>query len=116
MTNNELTSFERKLLSYILSGMQESYLGHLDAIKVSKREHTGVGEYIDFEYFKVPSSNEIESVSLGASVYIDLPQLKHGAGCILSINEGCVESLELFSHGEEEFPKEIFDFKLSIID
>jgi hypothetical protein len=106
-----LTKFEEEVLEYVVNQFDSDLVGHLNRLKVIKREYTGAGLYVDFEYMDNGLDYTDLTKSIGSDTYIELPELEYGAGCSVSISRGRIKLLELFVHGEEVFPEEITKFK-----
>lgn len=106
------TEFESALVEHILDKDAPEYKQHLQFISVCKRETTGVGLYVYFEYSDKFIKNNNENKTIGKTVYIDIEGLEGGAGSMLYIDEGCISMLEIFSHYSENWPSKISKFEI----
>ncbi len=113
MTNLQgATKFERALVESILEKDAPEYKQHLRHISVCKRESTGVGTYVYFEYLENTPIDTTDSKTIGQSMYIEIEGLDGGAGSILYIDKGHITMLETFSHCSETWPSNISRFEI----
>lgn len=108
-----LTPLEAAVLDMLLQG-DEPLLATLrsqaEQARLVSKEYTGVGFFCDFE---VPP----EAPRTSGSFYIedvnaDIEGLQHGAGFVLFVRGGRLDSLEGFTYGEQ-WPEDIDSFKLT---
>ncbi|MGE0102697.1 MAG: hypothetical protein AB7H86_07805 [Blastocatellales bacterium] len=104
MSVQEMTQFERDIIQYIINNESPEHIGHLPLLMVVKRENTGVGIYVYFEYSHEPRISDASSNTIGHQVYVDIEGLNGGAGCMLYIDEGRITMLECYSHSAESWP------------
>lgn len=117
LMKNEMTELESKVMELLLQG-EDSALHllreQLRTSKVIAREFTGVGFFTKFE---VPEdAKKIEgykSFKFG-DVEATIAGLKHGAGFLLHIEKGALDTLEGYTY-DEIWPSDIRDFKVSYI-
>ena len=89
--------------------LREQLLG----CKVVRREHSSVGFFTHIS--PNPSAPRIEnkgSVWFGR-VYAEIEGLKHGAGFVVLISDGCVDMLEGYTY-DEPWPDRIIGYTLRI--
>ena len=74
--------------------------------RITKVELTGVGFFVDFEVPPEMAKTEPRDLT-GGSANIAVAGVKHGAGCVLFVREGCLTMLEGFTYDDEwpEHPK-----------
>lgn len=104
----KLSGFEDAALRYILTKEAPSLLCHMDNLSVSSREYTGVGVYINIEYIEIPASRfEVGKATLGSGVFAVIGESNTDVGFLLYIDDGLISMLEIFCHGNEDFPSNI---------
>lgn len=115
MNENTLTSLERESLELFLSPENcpdEKLRRQLDAISVRSREETGVGMFVEFEVpSEVASDNRTRQVFSNLSG--EMPELKHGFGGVLYVENGLLSALEFFTY-DESWPKQPKQYQLSL--
>ncbi len=96
-----LNEFELDLLT-LLGKEYPAVLPHIPALRVTGRESTGVGMFVDLAY--VDKSN---IAGLDASLYaistnqrILLPELEFGLGYEVTATDGWLDMIEIASYGE----------------
>ncbi|MBN8613296.1 MAG: hypothetical protein J0L92_22070 [Deltaproteobacteria bacterium] len=125
MTNagrdDELTPFERAVVERILAGMydvpgRDVLRAQLPAMRVARREYTGVGLFVDFQHAEgVVRLPNAARGTFGGDVYAEIPGLPHGAGFVLYVIEGLVETLECFGYASDvnSWPREIRKWEMA---
>jgi hypothetical protein len=112
-----LTPLERAVLEKLLSGDSDTYRSlrkQIALLRVSERKMTGVGF---FTRFKIPAGApkpmDEPTFQIGG-VAADIDHLMHGAGFILFVEGGQIETLEGYTY-DEPWPKDIRNFHLRYI-
>jgi hypothetical protein len=115
----DLTPLERAVIEALVSRDEPGYgelRQQLRSCRVSRREMTGVGFYAKVEVDpNAPPAPASVGNPLGHGhdfpddVYADLEGLQHGAGFVLWLANGQLETLEGFTYGEP-WPSEVVDF------
>lgn len=82
---------------------------------VKKREYSGTGFFTSFEIpDHIPNLKISKSIQLG-DVVAEIKGVKTGAGFVLFIKDGVIDFLEGYTYGDEKWPKEISEYKLSYL-
>jgi hypothetical protein len=114
---NDLTPLEREVMTTLLAPdhpVMRVLRRQLDVCRVAEREFTGVGF---FSTLLVPGGVAAapvtgKTLALGdATARID--GLEHGAGFVLFVRDGVLETLEGFSFGER-WPDAITQFRVTV--
>lgn len=90
---------ENKLYHEILINQFKCY-------KLIKREFTGCGYYSTFEIIDKTLKIDEENFNIG-NVLVKVAGMDNGIGFILYIADGFINTLECYTFGVEEFPKNI---------
>jgi hypothetical protein len=98
-----LTEFERRLVSAVISQHQPfAALGDdLDSLKVENTRNTGVGAYITFSENDQEAPVDVGSAQLGFDGSIYVPGVPSGLGCVIDVDSGKLNHIELFTYGDE---------------
>lgn len=109
-----LSDLERAVLEKLLAGDHPTLVAlraQTEGGRLAGRENTGVGFYCSFE---VPP--EVPSVSPRDfevdDVIGELQGLAHGAGFVLFVRDGRIDTLEGFSY-DEPWPQQMSEFNLT---
>ena len=95
----------------ILKVFREQYYRAL----VKKREFSGMGFFTLFEIPEdAPLSEPAMSIQLG-DVVGQLDGVKNGIGFVLFLKNGFIQMLEGYTYGDEKWPKNFTEFKVSYI-
>ena len=109
-----LNTLEQAVLDKLLAG-DHPVLAVLRAqaqrARVTRREHTGVGFFCDFDVPSDVPRAPHSDFHLG-DVNATLDGLAHGAGFVLFVRNGRLATLEGYTY-EESWPKEIRNVKLT---
>jgi hypothetical protein len=112
-----LTPLEHAVLEKLLFGDSERYRvlqNQIHALRVRERKMTGVGFFTRFsipdDIPKLPDEATFQIGGVGA----DISDLEHGAGFVLFINNGQIETLEGFTY-DEPWPQNVHNFHLHLI-
>jgi len=102
-----LTAFERRVLDAFLVGTEpqlEILRAQAAVARVSNREHTGVGAYINLE---IPASTPRVSPSkiIFGDVNIQVADVPHGVSSLLWVTSGRIAFLEFAAH-VDSWPKD----------
>jgi hypothetical protein len=114
-----MNSFEKTLLAEVIteSPSAEILAEQLAKLTVKDREYTGVGSFTEFEVpddvTKVTDKQAGSDRLLYGSVYISSPDLEHGGGCILYIENGVMDCLECYAYGDFWPRKELVDYEIT---
>lgn len=98
-----LRDFERRLLDAAIEGdaEQEILRAQVAAALVSSREHTGVGLYVNLDVQRAPKlrSPRVDRQLEGAKrILLSHPALDYGAGAIVWVDDGRIQSIECFAY------------------
>ena len=104
INSHEINEFERAVIEHIIEKEAPKYKKHLPYLLVDRRENTGSGIYVYFNYSDNPPLFSSENRTIGQSVYAEIESLEGGAGFMLYIDNGQLTMLESFSHGLEPWP------------
>jgi hypothetical protein len=99
----ELLVLARQLVPLLLSGRDsnsEVLRRQYGTSRITEVTLTGVGFYIDFEIALDAVLTQPLNLS-GGSVFIEVEGVPHGAGCVLFVRDGRLDSLEGFTYGGE---------------
>lgn len=98
-----LTEFERSLVRAVLSQHPTfTRLGdNIDSLEVESIRNTGVGAYITFANRSQSVSADIDAAELGFDGAICVPGVPSGLGCVVDVNQGKLNHIELFTYGDE---------------
>ena len=110
----ELTDLEYAVLEKLLAGDDERLMRlrrQLETAIASKREMTGVGFFTTLEVLDPTHRLDERSVELG-DVNAEISGLTHGAGFLLFIRNGLLETLEGYTYGDNRWPEKISSFRL----
>lgn len=110
-----LNEFERQILDKLLAGdhpVLVALRAQAERARISRREYTGVGFFCDFDVPSdagpLPTRSDFHVGDVNAS----LDGLKHGAGFVLFVRNGCLAMLEGYTY-EEPWPQEVRNLKLT---
>lgn len=109
--------FEREVMEFIAKEkpqFEAKIMAQYEKCRVTSREFTGHGFFTDFEITDPADSFGDGICDPFGSLYIDLPGVKHGAGFVLFVKNGFISMLEGFVYGDEAWPEEIKEYKLTI--
>ena len=99
-----LNDFEKDLLAKIVL-QHSSTLAlsecQISSLRVSNREPTGVGCYVNFAKKGSALFENHNSTELGFDGEIHVPKVPSGLGALLAINAGELEYIEIFTYGGE---------------
>ena len=111
---NTLSALEKAVLEKLLSGETEWYRilqKQISALRVTERKMTGVGFFtrcsIPDDVSKLPDRARFQIGDVSA----DINGLKHGAGFVLFIEDGQIDTLEGYTY-DEPWPQEVRSFHL----
>ncbi|MCH8134920.1 MAG: hypothetical protein IIB77_02950 [Proteobacteria bacterium] len=107
--------FEREVIRHILKKDAPKYLSHLQYLFVDRRESTGVGIYVNFEYLERPPIFSSENITIGETVYAEIEGLEGGAAFLLYIEKGRITMLEAVAHVSDTWPADISKFEIQYI-
>ena len=110
------TSLESAVVDwFVLFYKDKALTGQLRSARVTKREWTEVGWYVDL--FVSDTTAHVDAIRLGHGGWpIEGPQVRslalpQDAGVILWGKQGVIDCIEMFAYGSE-FPYELGQFKL----
>jgi len=98
-----LTEFEQSLVQAVLS-QHPSYAALGDSfssLEVEQMKKTGVGAYITFSKDDQAVSGELPATELGFDGLIHVPGVPSGLGCVIDVDGGKLNHIELFTYGDE---------------
>ncbi len=106
------TPFEKDLLDLLLSG-EDPVLTclslQLKSAVVRCREYTGVGQYTTFEFTSPVKPLEGQPSFCFGDVLAKVDGVPSGVGCVLWIDQGLIDTLEIYTY-QEELPTDIQAF------
>ena len=107
-----LTPLEQAVLEKLLSGESDRYRilhNQIPALCVSERKMTGVGFFTRFsipdDIPKLPDEATFQTGGVGANIN----DLGHGAGFVLFVEDGQIETLEGYTY-DEPWPRNVHNF------
>lgn len=110
----DLNEFEREVLTKLLAGdhpVLDVLRAQAQAACLASREYTGAGFFLSFDVPPDAPLLATKDFQFGdVNAFVD--GLQYGAGFVLFIRGGRLDTLEGYSY-EEHWPKEIHEFKLS---
>ena len=95
--------FENELINKLTTGDSvglERLKQHFNNAKLKSREMTGVGMYLNFDITPGSVERFKKDVQFG-DLYITGSGFEYGAGVIVFINNGYLDVLECYVHGDE---------------
>ena len=106
----DFTPLERDILDWIAERVEEPALQRqCSAVEPVLREFTGCGFFTSLRVnAEVPRSHHDRT--LGGPC-IESPELEAGGGCVLFLENGYLDCLEVYAHGDV-FPERIGSYKL----
>jgi hypothetical protein len=110
MSSRELSDLEREVLAATLQGdhpVLDALRQQVESCRVRDREWTGAGFFTHVN--APPSQPRLRGSARLSGVFAEIEGLKHGAGFVLSVEDGRVATLEGFSY-EEAWPEAIRGF------
>lgn len=115
MSGPSLTGLERRSLELLLSPSNrgdEHLRRQIGLVKVRRRDHTGVGLFIEFD---VPDESAIADKArmVLSNLSGAMPGLENGFGGVLYVENGKLQTLEFFTY-DEQWPAEPSDFSLKL--
>jgi hypothetical protein len=96
-------------IQFILSVFKQHfpYLTNLEStlarLRVTSREVTGVGLYVNFSKHQEKLLPEGTTRQLGFDGEVSISRVPSGVGLILAIDDGIISYLELFTYGDEQW-------------
>ena len=110
--HGNMKKLERDILNWIAARCGDQSLAEQCRQATAPfREYTGVGVFVTLE---VPESVEVCGLARAPEVpypYVNSPDLEYGAGCVLFLEDGRLDTLEIFAYGDS-FPEDIDDYVL----
>ena len=84
---------------------------------VLRREHTGHGYFVELGMPEdvARAIGHIGDTNPFPGPFIESPEIPHGADTVGFVNDGMIETLEIFSYGES-FPEHLASYKLVSMD
>ena len=109
MDPQRLTKLEKDALELMLGDRNDGLNYQIDFVKVTSRENTGVGIFVNLN---VPDQLAIlEKARITVSLSGEMDDLENGFGAVLFVEGGKLEMLEFFTF-DEPWPDEIRGFKI----
>ncbi len=112
-----LTDFEMAVLRKLLSGDHHVLAilrQQLEVCRVSKRETTGVGVYVELDASAHPGARLALDLKFG-DVIAEIEGLEHGAGFLLYVEAGLMVMLEGYTFGET-WPERVDRYELRYVN
>lgn len=106
----ELAIFESLSIDY------PSIKIHVPLLKVSSREITGVGMYVNFADYELPNDTPTIESNYGVistNENIEIQELEFGLVYEVNLSNEKIMFIEMVTYGEEEWSGYIGDFKLT---
>lgn len=114
----EFEVFEKEVVEKLLAGdydklkiLRKQY----EKAKIKSREFSGTGFFTSFvipDY--APRLNHSKSFHLG-DVIGEIDGVKNGVGFLLFVKEGAINFLEGYTYGDEKWPENIINYKITYI-
>jgi hypothetical protein len=98
----ELNEIELKLIDG-LTTKYPSLKSHIPHLKVTERQATGVGMYVNFAYANFNEKLENLNSLFSNEENIEIPDLKYGLGYVIDISDGEIKYIEFITYGEENW-------------
>ncbi len=108
-----MTAFEQAVMCQILLRHAPNYPAQIQALHVTERDLTGVGFYTYFDQTLQASCLPETDRMYGSDLYCEIEGLEGGAGFILWLDQGKIDTLEAFSYAGEDLVPSITNFELS---
>ena len=111
----DFTPFEKSLIRwYVDHAPHEEFQNQLRSCAPNTRSYSGVGLFVELSirpgsWSKMP--DEVKSPVGGPT--ISSPSLKNGAGSILFLKDGLVDTLEVYTFGDE-MSEDLTDYDIGI--
>ncbi|MDR1202997.1 MAG: hypothetical protein LBL58_15395 [Tannerellaceae bacterium] len=118
--NQAFLNFEQKLMPLLIETSEysekEKIKKQYENAYISGRKFTGVGFFTDFivEDKSLYLPREI-NLELGR-IHVDLEGTTMGAGFILFVSNGVIDTLEGYTYGEDTWPKKIKKYSFKLIN
>ena len=106
------TTFELRLISFILEEDAPELLNQIANLEVTKRDYTGVGLYVCFGETKEIATTRL-CKRLGINTFMQRNDFPYILQVVLEVENGQLDFLEIFSSGGDSFPDELDGFTLS---
>ena len=110
--------FEKEVIEKLLAGDYDPFKilnKQYERARIKSREFSGTGF---FTYFiipdDVPKLNDSKNFHFG-DVIGEIDGVKNGVGFLLFVKEGVIDFLEGYTYGDEKWPGNIINYKLSYI-
>lgn len=103
--DKNLNHLEQVILAEIAEFNYKEYpylKNHISHLRIKSREDTGVGRYVNFEYFNDEqlTIDNSENTFLSSERSVEINALKYGINYELNITKGRFDFLELVTNGE----------------
>ena len=112
MRDSEFTALERSVLNWILErNPYPALVSQISKAAVTRREHTGVGWFVDLD---IPEPRMLLSPEIKSPIngpFIRSPQIEHDGGTILFHKNGVISLLEMYANGGR-FDKDLSQYEL----
>lgn len=115
MTEPTLRDIERQSLELLLSPSNcadEKLRRQVDSVKVKKRDHTGVGFFVEFEVPDEMATNDKQRKVI-SNLSGEMRGLENGFGGVLYVENGKLKTLEFFTY-DERWPDNPSGFSLRL--
>jgi len=114
----KLTDLEMAVLVEMINKCptdREVFLQQLRNCQVVSRENTGCGFYttLKVDSHVLPSESKERQLVQGA--HVSCPELEHGAGFILYIQDGYLHMLEGYTFVDDQWPENVSSFKVFFV-
>ena len=114
----DTTDLERAVLEKLLDGehpVLQALRAQLEVSEVSARTFTGVGFFTTFKVPPQAPAAPVKAASLAfGDVVATIPGVQHGAGFVLFIKDGRLDTLEGYTY-DEDWPESIPAFELDYV-
>jgi len=98
----KLNTLEKAILNEIANTYPE-LSSHIESIRITKRELTGVGSYTNFAPIEEPIKVVDNLQILNLNKLINIPSIEHGLGAHIEMKNGIPEFLEIYTYGNSSW-------------
>ena len=107
-----MDELEFKILKMVLDKHPSKNLeDQITSLQVVRREHTGAGLYVYFNSHENANLKPVLNTKRINGPLIESSKLQHGAGCIVWLDEGIIDFVEIFSYSDT-YPTDNYTYEL----
>src|SRR6266513_1273121 len=112
----KLTDLELAVMAELINKRpvdRDVFLQQLHNCQVVSRRNTGCGFYTKLKFDPNVLPSESKERELVQGVHVSCPELQHGAGFILYIQDGYLQELEGYTFVDDQWPDKMTSFQIS---